>query len=255
MRNSGSRPGQGRSDPRRPTGRGRSSGASSRSSFDLHRESQRFANDLSDLLNGTICHGIRLKNAVAPGKSKTWVGYEIDRRKDDPQGIPLTIGKAPSCYLNISFVLTADEFGHHLMVCSSYIGIYRDRELKQCLLHYDYERNKRDGYPESHLQVTADSEHWRAFLDSSPQAKDNLRHLHLPAGARRFRPTVEDIIEFIIVERIAEARDGWQRTLNASRDRFHRRQLRAAVRRHPDIAAEQLREQGYRVEPVDDHAA
>jgi hypothetical protein len=155
----------------------------------------------------------------------------------------------------MSFTLTTDEFGEHLMVRSSYVGIFRDQKLEQCLLHYDYERNKREGYPESHLQVPADSEHWRALLDGSPQAADNLGKLHLPAGTRRFRPTVEDVIEFIIVERIAEARDGWQRTLNASRDRFHRRQLQAAVRRHPDIAAEQLREQGYRVEPVDDHAA
>jgi hypothetical protein len=152
----------------------------------------------------------------------------------------------------MSFVLAADEFGQHLMVLTSYVGLFRDRELEQCLLHYDYERNKGDGYPESHLQVPADSEHWRALLDSSPQAADNLGTLHLPAGTRRFRPTVEDVIEFLVVERIADARDGWERTLNASRDRFHRRQLHAAVRRHPDIAAEQLREQGYQ---VDDPAA
>jgi hypothetical protein len=82
--------------------------------------------------------------------------------------------------------LAADEFDHHLMVLTSYVGL--------------------------------------------------------------FRPTVEDVIEFLVVERIAEARDGWDRTLNASRERFHRRQLHAAVRRYPDIAAEQLREQGYRVD-------
>jgi hypothetical protein len=148
----------------------------------------------------------------------------------------------------MSFVLAADEFGQYLMVLSSYVGLFRDRELEQCLLHYDYERNKEDGYPESHLQVPTDSEHWRSLLDSSPQAADNLGKLHLPAGTRRFRPTVEDVIEFLVAERIAEAREGWERTLNASRDRFHRRQLHAAIRRHPDIAAEQLREQGYRVD-------
>jgi hypothetical protein len=152
----------------------------------------------------------------------------------------------------MSFTLAEDEFGQHLMVLTSYIGLFRDRELEQCLLHYDYERDKRDGYPESHLQVPTDSEHWRALLDGSPQAKNALGKLHLPTGTRRFRPTVEDVVEFLVVEGIAEARDGWEQVLITSRDRFHRRQLHAVIRRHPDIAAEQLRTQGYR---IDDPAA
>jgi hypothetical protein len=52
----------------------------------------------------------------------------------------------------------------------------------------------------------------------------------------------------LVVERIVEARVGWDRVLNSSRDRFHRRQLGAAIRRHPDVAAEQLRGEGYRVD-------
>jgi hypothetical protein len=93
---------------------------------------------------------------------------------------------------------------------------------------------------------------WRARLNGSPQAKDALGKMHLPTGTRRFRPTVEDVVEFLVVEGIVEARDGWERVLNASRDRFHRRQLHAVIRRHPDLAAEQLRIQGYR---IDDPAA
>jgi hypothetical protein len=186
-----------------------------------------------------------------PEKDKAWVGYEIDRNALlGTRGIPLTIGKAPSCYIGISFQMVVDEFGLHLMVSSSYVGLYRDRELEHCLLHYDYERGKSGGYPESHLQILADSEQWRTLLDRSTRARNTLEHLHLPTGTRRFRPTVEDVIEFLVVEGIAEARDGWERTLNDSRDKFHRRQLRAAVRRYPDIAAEQLRQEGYHVDAL-----
>jgi hypothetical protein len=74
-----------------------------------------------------------------------------------------------------------------------------------------------------------------------------VEHLHLPVGGRRFRPSLEDVIEFLIVERIASPRDGWEAALNASRDAFLERQLRAAVRRKPESAVAQLEEMGYRV--------
>ncbi|MDT3441191.1 MULTISPECIES: hypothetical protein [unclassified Pseudofrankia] len=140
-----------------------------------------------------------------------------------------------------------DEFSQHLMVLTSYIGLYTDANIKQVLLHYDYEREKTDGYPEAHLQIPATSEPWVSLLSRCPDAKKELGHLHLPTGGRRFRPTVEDLVEFLIVERITEARDGWRDVLARSRDAFLSRQLRAAVRRLPEAAADQLTQMGYAV--------
>ncbi|GAA0258700.1 hypothetical protein [Cryptosporangium japonicum] len=74
--------------------------------------------------------------------------------------------------------------------------------------------------------------------------KRDLPKLHFPVGGRRFRPTVEDVIEFLVVEKLVEASDGWQDVVEASRADFQRRQLRAAIRRFPDVAAEALRDFG-----------
>ena len=71
--------------------------------------------------------------------------------------------------------------------------------------------------------------------------------LHLPVGGRRFRPSLEDLIEFCILEDLVTPRRDWQDELNASRDRFRIQQLKAAVRRNPDEAADVLRDDGWSV--------
>jgi hypothetical protein len=52
-----------------------------------------------------------------------------------------------------------------------------------------------------------------------------LDRLHFPVGGRRFRPILEDVIEFLIVERLARARDGWADVLSQERDRYYGIQL------------------------------
>jgi hypothetical protein len=68
--------------------------------LNLKSEAAGFADELADLLNGTICKGIRLTSVISEGR----------------QG-----------------------------------GFCLDNALNNTLLHYDYERDKPDGYPEAHL--------------------------------------------------------------------------------------------------------
>ena len=93
------------------------------------------------------------------------------------------------------------------------------------------------------------SEQWHQTLVKMPDAKRVVADLHLPVGGRRFRPSLEDIIEFLIVEKIAAGRAGWEQRVNATRDSFQERQLRAAIRRNPDVAANQLAKMDYDVKP------
>jgi hypothetical protein len=45
----------------------------------------------------------------------------------------------------------------------------------------------------------------------------SLSRLHLPAGGRRYRTSVEDVIEFVANERLATPKDGWEVALEDSR--------------------------------------
>lgn len=62
-------------------------------------------------------------------------------------------------------------------------------------------------------------------------------------GGRRFRPSLEDIIEFLVCEDLAEGRPGWQRVVDEGRDRFQPNHLRAAMRRNTAVVEEFMREQ------------
>ncbi len=61
-------------------------------------------------------------------------------------------------------------------------------------------------------------------------------------GSRRYRPTLEDFIEFLILEGLTEARAGWREVLDAGRDAYRRVQLRAAIRRDPLTALGAIRD-------------
>ena len=211
----------------------------------LRAEAARFAGELSDLLNKTVCTGIRI-NSVISDPSRVAVGYKIRPGDQVPhEGIPLCLGRGDPCaYLHVFFRLDLDHEERYLRVQVSVLGLYEDRELSRAMFHYDYERGKGGGYPEAHLQICARSEAWDTICARSRGDQRTLERLHLPVGPRRYRPTLEDLLEFVISEKIAESRPDALKEIKSSRETFQRRQLRAAVRNDPEPALEILREMG-----------
>lgn len=173
------------------------------------------------------------------------VGYRV-RPQDiaDVDLIPLGIRKQARLYLWMLFKLEPDKQGKYLQVNSSVMLLSLDQEGHRELLHYDYERDKPDGYPEAHLQVCATSDAWKQLTQNLGRKGRPLEKLHLPVGGRRYRPTVEDLIEFLVTERLVEARSSWRQLVEDGRTRFQERQLRAAIRRRPDVALDILRDEG-----------
>jgi hypothetical protein len=100
--------------------------------------------------------------------------------------------------------------------------------------------SKTGGYPEAHLQVNGASKPL-AEWSGTPNTRE-LSRLHLPVGGRRFRPALEDVIEFLITEKLAEPRAGWREVLDQRRREWERIQLKAAVRNDLLAASEVLRE-------------
>ncbi|MDN5917487.1 MAG: hypothetical protein L0I76_20725 [Pseudonocardia sp.] len=176
------------------------------------------------------------------------VGYKIDRRNHDSTvGIPVTLGRKPAnCFLAAQFRLRADDEGRYPAIETSFVGLFLDEELDRTIAHWDYERDyerdKRDGYPEAHLQVCATSSAWDELCAATRGDGRALEKLHFPTGLRRYRTTLEDVIDFLIAEKIAEAHPSASEALAEGREKFRRTQLRAAVRRDPETAISILRE-------------
>ena len=222
--------------------------------FDLRKEARQFKNQLDEVLNCTVCNGVSLTPIVtSKAPQRVVIGYRITKDNQDlTEGVPVTTsGRDPRFYLGLSIRLAPDEAAEHLMVVSSTAILAIDPDVandSNVLLHYDYERGK-EGYPEAHLQICATSGAW-CEAGRRLDGKDRLlERLHLPVGGRRFRPTLEDIIEFLIREQLADARDGWESALDAGRSRFRDIQLKAAVRRNVPAAIAALEKLGYTVKP------
>lgn len=208
----------------------------------LGSEARGFADKLATVLNGTVCCGIRL--AVVERGDGFNLGYRLSSENIRPRdGIPVCIGRQePRIWLDLQYRITADRAGRHVMVQSSFVGLAVDPALEQELVHFDYERKKENGYPEAHIQVIGSSPSWRGVLQDSGRVP---AHLHLPVGGRRYRPSLEDVVEFLVVEKLATPHLGWETVVRTAREDFHRTQLGAAVRNDPETAQAQLLGMGY----------
>jgi hypothetical protein len=138
------------------------------------------------------------------------IGYEISRQDLDLRScIAVTIRAEPKIWLGFSMRLEQDFEDKYLMVRQSIMLLSASADPTDTLLHYDYERDKADDYPDAHLQICATSEAWKKVGVRTDGSERLLERMHLPVGGRRFRPTLEDIVEFLITEKLAEPRDGW----------------------------------------------
>lgn len=152
--------------------------------------------------------------------------------------IPVTLGSDPKIWLGFSMRLEPDDEEAYLMVRQSVMLLSSSSDPSNVLLHYDYERDK-DDYPDAHLQIRATSEAWEAVA-ARAGANRPLERMHLPVGGRRFRPSLEDLIAFLITEKLAEPRRGWEQAVHEGRERFRKIQLSAAIRRDPETARRAL---------------
>jgi hypothetical protein len=217
--------------------------------IDLDREARVFAAEVSELLNLTVTNGVRL-SAVITHRNGTnvLVGKGLTKRNFVAEPIPLTINaRQPVGYLQVAYTLAADPEETYLAVVKSHYGLYSADALAGMVVHWDYDREPDHAYPAAHVQVNGECSQLTENSRSAGRECDHrpLRDLHFPVGGRRFRPTLEDVVEFLVVEGIVDVRPDSLEVVKQHRALWEDRQLRAAVRRHPETAMRQLREDGH----------
>lgn len=202
----------------------------------LRNQTNGFTKEIKALLNGTIASHVQIKAvALDLGDDRLFMlGHLLDKKTLTAQRFKLK-PRAPKVelWMDVSFQLRLDAEREHLMVQKSFVGVFGAQAAKHGLFHYDYERDKADGYPDAHVQVDAVSDLFATLNDPKTDPGRSLASLHFPVGGKRFRPCLEDVIEFLVIERIVQARDDYSGILAAGRERFRRNQLMAAMRRDP----------------------
>lgn len=226
------------------------------SAADLEVEAARFASVLSDVLNGSVCRDVALETVIiAPDRTRDRDRIAVGHRLSEhatPSPIPLSVAesaaereRAPT-WLTLDYKLMLDEDLRYLTVHSSSVGLCIWPDTGRTVIRSEFDRDK-NRYPSAHTHIAGTSLElgyaWGALASKPPRG---LEDLHFPVGGLRFRPSLEDFIEFLIREGLVEAvPPGWQEHLDASREAYERIQLKAAVRHDPDAAYEALRQIGF----------
>jgi hypothetical protein len=117
--------------------------------------------------------------------------------------------------------------------------------------------NRATGAPTSHWQFHAERGALSFILARTRRGGKrervpmSLADLHFSNGGRRFRPGLEDFIEFLIRECGFDSRDGWRTAVEDGRELARRFQVRTIARNYPAEVAEVLKSRGWKVEPPD----
>ena len=213
----------------------------------LRKQALLFVGTLSSALNRSVSDGIRLQYVGSVDGRIGSIAYKASKENLPGEPFPLGVTKQdPVAHLYAGLVVTLEPEQEFLKVIRATFALYADPDDK-ALFHYDFDREK-EVYPSAHLQVHGGSRILEE-LDRRQGTERQLERLHFPVGGTRFRPCLEDVIEFLIVEGfVTDPRPGWQEALEESRNEFRRIQLKAAVRRDPDAAIEQLESMGYAID-------
>lgn len=223
---------------------------SSRRRPDLARQAREFAGEISTALNGTVTDGVRL-SIFMNASGRAVIGYRANKNKPLGEPITLTTSRAPGrLSLDVLHTLDLDESGQFLTTNMSTYTL-KEIDSNEPIVTYDYTRDPPNEYPEAHFHLHGESDVIRNMLQRCERGFDKPSDLHFPVGGRRFRPCLEDLIEFCVLERLVTPREGWQTALERSRKRYRARQLQAAVRRHQVQAAEVFKREGWRVSEPD----
>ncbi|QOR70293.1 hypothetical protein IM660_17075 [Ruania alkalisoli] len=217
---------------------------------DLAARSAAFAEDVQRLLDAVLPHDKRIISVEFAQR------YVIRPEGEGAysQRIPLFIDGERYADLSFSLHQELDRRNEHLKTSRTDFAVYSSLD-RQPLVRMEYRADMRSD-PVSHWQFHAERGAFTALLAMAHRhdrvsGPHDLSKVHMPTGGERFRPGIEDLLEFLVRECGVDAHPGWRQAVADGREAWRRRQLRAAVRDLQHEAAETLRSCGWEVsEPL-----
>lgn len=211
----------------------------------LEERASQFASEVQATLDGTLS-GSRQVVAVASANR-----YVV---RPEPAKMKLFVDGAPLADLSFSLDQELDSSGLHLKTTGSKVTLWSSID-RTPLVRLEYRSDMRKD-PISHWQVHAERGSMSHILGrANHAAPDRVKKphdyssLHFPVGGERFRPCLEDVIQFLIVDCGFDAVPGWLETVQSGRESWRRLQLRSSVRDAPEDAADVLTNLGWTVIP------
>jgi hypothetical protein len=218
---------------------------------DLHERAAAFAQEVQDTLSGVLPGNFQVVSISHGGR------YVVRPAGDEPskQHIPLFVGGQRLATLGVQIYLGLDSSGTFLKAWRSKIAVHSTLD-RTPLVRQEFDAEISDSAPLAHWHVHADRGSLSHLLGRAHAIRSDvvkkpheLSSLHFPVGGERFRPCLEDVLEFLVREFGIDSQPGWSAAIRAGRANWRRMQFRSTVRDLQAEAAEVLRRHGWTVEP------
>lgn len=234
--------------------------ASTEDSHELRQVVDDFIEEIQNTIERSLVCEFEVSNSYVKASAQTIgtsggrfkIGYDL--------AINAKVDGRSTYRLEATYILVWNQMKRFPAVYQSSFSLYLEGSGEP-LFHYDYLREPRGNIPGAHLNIHHDREDLRQALarcggnyrgkskQRSLAAGGTIRdsELHYPLGGPRFRPALEDIVQFMIYELGVDTQDEWKSVLDRGRAAWRDRQLRAAVTDNLHSAAEVLRDHGFTV--------
>jgi hypothetical protein len=221
---------------------------------DLQNKADLFAREVDATLHGVLPGAWRV--VAAPDKNNRRYVIQPGDKDDLLERIPLLVDGEQLAELSVQFYTVLDTTGEFLKTVRSSFAIYSLLEQRQALVRQEFDES-RTSTPAAHWHFHAERGAFTHLLTlaqaHNPRPRERphmLQSLHFPVGGNRFRPCLEDFLEFLVMECGVDAvEDTWREAVLAGRERWRRRQLRTVVRDIQSEAADTLQSLGWTVTP------
>jgi hypothetical protein len=241
---------------------------SSNDDTELTQQAEVFANSLSQTVRAIL--GSHVPKFEAIYESGRRGGRRLLIRPRTPEGkpsppIPITIDRKLRLELVVQLQCTWDGHRDFLAIEDSKAHV-RMVSKPEPLFRWEYLRKPESNVPSAHfhmhahrdevvyLLLTGNASNARIKRRAGQLALDSptipqLSDLHLPLGGPRFRPCLEDVLQFLIEEFGIDCEAGWRDAVHEGRRAWRRLQTGVVVRDCPDEAVRVLEDMGYKIVP------
>ena len=211
---------------------------------DLASQVVRFANTIDDLVRGCL--------PDAPDVEVDQVGdrYRVQPvgQSEKNGGVPLSVDGERLAWLRPSYLCRLDGVNRFLAIDASKVWIIADVD-KTPIFRFEYLYDA-DTVPHSHIHVHGQRGALSHLLSRTGHAAPHdMASLHLPTGGSRFRPNLEDVLQFLLSDCGFDAVGDWRAAVDRARAEWRATQVRAVTRALPEFAADQLADMGYTITP------
>lgn len=212
-----------------------------------------FIQRVIDLLEHTVACGEQPDLNASETMNRGRETVVVETPKDHP--IQLRVNSVVLLQLELQYYLEMNSAGDYVRIEKSKFQVFGMAEGTSPFFRYDFEAHPGSAaIPTAHLNIYGHRDDLLHAMyvsnksrsrpankkDLDPTSPRGLHMLHFPVGGPRFRPCLEDILEFIIREFGIDTAPGWQEAINAGRAEWRRIQLASAVQDDPEIARQTL---------------